>query len=429
MRMLASKKSWLGLFVLMIAAVFTLTNCVPTEQVSQEEMLALQKARRDSIRKANYNKCAFKLSNGNQYKIQENWTQALDNYKGVLTLGCAEDFVNPLYEDMAWCYYKLGQTDSAAWAVDEGLIYLPGDKHLLELLAYYYRNDVEKSIQTYIRINSLFPGNVDYMFKLADYYNVAGRFDEQVEMLENILEIEADNTKAEQSIVQAYEASGRDPIERIASLYQANKMDAQYGYRYGKMLFERGDFATAMIVLEEAVGYNPSNRLLVELLGQVYELENKVDKATVLYVDLATKNGTDVNLLIKVSELFKNQFNFQEAMKWAEKAAATSGNDAKSLECRGEVYLAIADACSAAKPKVDFNDKLVFHMAYEDFQDAKTKGNNGVAAKMKYLKDNELIIASQKDYFLAKDANRVGNKVYKPLGDCYSWITRTVTVQ
>ena len=56
--------------VLIAGLMFAFTYCVPPEQ-KQAEMLALQKAKRDSMRKANYNKCAFKLSNADQYKLQD----------------------------------------------------------------------------------------------------------------------------------------------------------------------------------------------------------------------------------------------------------------------------------------------------------------------------------------------------------------------
>jgi tetratricopeptide (TPR) repeat protein len=418
---------WLSAVLVGIMVIF-MSQCVPVEEQSQEEKLALQKAKRDSIRKANYNRCAFKLSNGNQYKIQENWNEALNNYKEVVSLGCAEDFVDPLFEDMAYCYFKLNQLDSAGWAIEEGLIYQPTDKHLLELSAYYNRNDVEESIRIYTKINSLYPGEPDYLFNLADYYGKANRFDEQIETLEQIMEVDPTNKKAEQTIVAAYESSGRDPIERIASLYDSNK--SQYGYRYAKMLFDRGNYTEAQIVLEESIPLNSSNSALVDLLGQVYELENLLEKAIGLYKDIAARNPKEVSALIKVAELYKQIFDYRSALEWAEKAVNASGRSGRTLELRGDIYMSIADACSAGKPKgVDFNDKLIFHMAYEDFTEASKKGYSAVNTKIRFLKENELIIGSQKDYFLASEANKISTKEFKVLGECYSWITRTVKVQ
>ncbi len=418
---------WLSAVLATLMVIF-MSQCVPVEEQSQEEVLALQKAKRDSIRKANYNRCAFKLSNGNQYKIQENWNEALKNYKEVISLGCAEDFVDPLYEDMAYCYFKLNMLDSAAWSIEEGLIYQPTDKHLLELSAYYNRNDVDESIRIYTKINSLYPGDPNYLFELASYYGKANRFDEQIETLEHVLEIEPDNKKAEQTIVAAFESSGRDPIERIASLYDSNK--SQYGYRYAKMLFDRGSYTQAQIVLEESIPVSGSNSAMVDLLGQVYELENLLEKAIDLYKDIATKNPKEVNAITKVAELYKQLFDYRSALEWAEKAVSASGRNGRSLELRGDIYMAIADACSAGKPKgVDFNDKLVFHMAYEDFTEASKKGYSAVNTKIRFLKENELIVGSQKDYFLASEANKVSAKEFKVLGECYGWITRTVKVQ
>ncbi|HBY19175.1 MAG TPA: hypothetical protein DEH00_08405, partial [Candidatus Marinimicrobia bacterium] len=154
---------------LLLGGIF-LTNCAPQEQRSPEEIAAIQRAKRDSIRKANYNRCLFKMSNADQYKIQENWPAAIRNYKDVIELGCVEDFADPLFKDLAHCYFRNNQPDSAAWAIEEGLIYKPTDLHLLKLMAYYNRNNLDKTIEAWTRINNLYPGNTEYMFELADLY-------------------------------------------------------------------------------------------------------------------------------------------------------------------------------------------------------------------------------------------------------------------
>ncbi|MCK4530290.1 MAG: hypothetical protein KAU44_03865, partial [Candidatus Marinimicrobia bacterium] len=81
------------------------------------------------------------------------------------------------------------------------------------------------------------------------------------------------------------------------------------------------------------------------------------------------------------------------------------------------------------KGKIDCNDKIVYHMAYEDYKKSKELGNFNAQFRVKYLYDNDLTIAKAKDRFLIGDANKVSSNTYKPLGESYSWITRTVSVK
>ena len=168
-----SKNSWFIIITITIFMFLTfVTNCVPPSQKSSELELMARKARRDSLRKANYHKCEFSMSNANQYRLQGQWQKSIENYRKIMELGCTEDFARILFRDMASCYSKLGENDSSVWAINEALVYLPTDIHLLKLLVYYHEREgnLGDVVKDYEKINILFPGNIKYMFKLADYY-------------------------------------------------------------------------------------------------------------------------------------------------------------------------------------------------------------------------------------------------------------------
>ena len=416
--------------VLIAGLMFAFTYCVPPEQ-QQAEMLALQKAKRDSMRKVNYNKCAFKLSNADQYKLQDNWDSAIENYSCVVKLGCAEDFYDPLYEDLAFCFFKLGHIDSAAWAIEEGLMFNNTDRHMLELSAYYNKSDIDKQLQIWIQINSLYPDEIESMFTLADLYFDKEDYDAQIEILDQIILIDPSNKKADQQIVAAFESCGRDPLERIASAWENDKMNPNNANKYAKMLFDRGEYSTALIVLKEASSLHAGNRNIQNLLAQSYEMEFKMEEALAVYQDMAVKYPNDLVLGMKVVNLLIDDMKYQEALKIAEKALSSSGNDARALGVRGDIYFAVAENCSAGKGKLNFNDKLVYHMAWEDYKAAIAKGNSMVKGKYNMLNNsnNSMIISSKSDYFLASNANKVSGKVFKTVGECYSWITRQVTAK
>jgi tetratricopeptide (TPR) repeat protein len=427
-----SKNSLLVIIVVSVILTLTfVTNCVPPSQKSAEEELTARKVRRDSLRKANYHKCEFAMSNANQYKLQGQWQKSIDNYNKVINNGCTEDFARNLFKDMAHCYNKLGENDSAIWAVNEALVYRPTDTYFLKLIAYYHEREgnLNAVVKDYEKINTLFPGNIEYMFKLADYYFKMGKYTEEINLLEKILSIDPGNKKADLAIIAAYEANGIDPIERYKTVYMKDKSNAQNGYRYGKALFDATNYDQAINVLSESKNYNPNNRSIIELLCESYDYKGMIDKSLSVYKELARKYPNDSKTLIKVTELNLNLSNFKEALEFANRSVKLPENKGDAYKSRGDVYYAIAEDCFSKKDKMSFSDKLIFHMAYEDYQNALANGNSMVKSKLQNMKKNEMIISSKSDYFLAPKTSKISSSEFKPVGDCYSWIKRTVKVK
>lgn len=432
MKQKLSKNNLFVTIVISTIMVFTfVTNCVPPSQKSAEEELVARKARRDSLRKVNYHKCEFTMSNANQYKLQGQWQNSIDNYRKIIEYGCTEDFAQNLFKDMAHCYNKLGKNDSAIWAVKEALVYRSTDIYFLKLLAYYHERegDLNAVVKDWERINTLFPDNIEYMFKLADYYFKVGKYTDEINLLEKILLTDPGNKKADLAIISAYEASGIDPIERYKTVYMKDKSNAQNGYRYGKALFDAANYDQAIKVLSESKNNNPNNRSVIELLCKSYDYKGMTEKSLEVYKELARKYSNDSKILIKVTELNLNLSNFKKALEYIDKAIKLPDNKGDAYKLRGDVYYAIAEDCFSQKNKMSFSDKLVFHMAYEDYKNALANGNRMVKSKLQHLKKNEMIISNKSDYFLAPKTSKISSNEFKPLGDCYSWIKRTVKVK
>ncbi|MEA1986172.1 MAG: tetratricopeptide repeat protein [Candidatus Marinimicrobia bacterium] len=425
------KSLFITIIVAMIVILVFVTGCVPPSQKSADEDLANRKARRDSLRKANYHKCEFKMSNANQYKLQQDWAKSIENYKEVMELGCTEDFAQNLFRDMAQCYGKLGNNDSAIWAIEEALVYRPTDIYFLKLIAYYHKKEgnTNSAVKDWEKINTLFPNNSEYMFELADLYFEAGRYREEVTLLEQILDVEPDNKKAQLALVSAYEALGIDLTVLYKESYEKDKTNAKNGYRYGKELFNNAKYGEAISVLSTSKKSNPNNRSIIELLADCYDYKGMGDKSLEIYEELVRKYPNDSNTLIKVTGLNLDAGKFQEAVKYANKAVKIPSNKGDSYKSRGDVYYAIAEDCFSKKSKLEFSDKLVFHMAYEDYKNALANGNSCVKSKMNLLEKNEMIISSQSDYFLAPKSAKISSNEFKPVGDCYSWIKRTVKIK
>ncbi|MDZ7821901.1 MAG: hypothetical protein U5N26_08855 [Candidatus Marinimicrobia bacterium] len=83
----------LGLFL-----VLGVYNCVPPPAQSEDNDIS---ERKKQEAEATLNRCKFYLSNGRQYMIQQSWEDAVRNFKQVIEKGYAENFVDPLFKDLA----------------------------------------------------------------------------------------------------------------------------------------------------------------------------------------------------------------------------------------------------------------------------------------------------------------------------------------
>ncbi len=416
----------LGLFMLLLAAGFY--QCVPPQTQTQTNEITAQK---QVLKEEILNKCKFRLSNGNQYMLQQAWTDAIRNYKEIISLGCAENFVDPLFKDLAQCYMKLGMPDSAAYFIDRGLTYDGTNKYLLQLSGYYKERagDYEGAENVYQQYNALYLDDVEYLVKHANTLDRLGLYDHELEIWERILELEPENNDAINSIISVLGKMGRDPKEFYKQAWENNTADASKALKYMNALFNDRDYNEAIRVGRLALQFNTGNITLVKKLAECHEYNNEMAKSLEVLEDYAQKNPRDINMQIDITLKNLDFGNYEKAYGIISEAIKVSPQNKEAYATRGKVLESLAEIVSLEKGKIDCNDKIVYHMAYEDYKKSRELGNFNAQFRMKYLYDNDLTIAKAKDRFLIGEVNKVNANTYKPLGAKYSWLTRTVTVE
>lgn len=413
--------------LLALVLLLSLYNCVSTQKVANESSSSISAAKSEEV----LNRCKFKLSNGRQYMIQQSWTNAISNFKDIIEMGCAEEFVDPLFKDMAQCYMKLNQPDSAAYYIDMGLSYNATDRHLLQLSAYYKERagNYEGAANVYHRYNALYIDDVEYLTKQAKNLDILGRYEEELDIWEYILTIEPNNNTAINSIIQVLTDMGRDPKEFYQKAWENDQANALKALNYINALLNTNDYKEAIKVAQQSLEYNPSNVTIVKKLAECYEYNNEMNKSLDVLEDYARRNPRDINMQIDVAELNLEFGNYQKAYELISNAIEIAPNDKNLYEQRGKILESFVEYITLDKGRVDINDKIVYHMAYEDYKKARSLGNMNAQFRIKYLYDNNLTIAKVQDRFLISDANKVNDNTYKALGDCYSWLERTVTIE
>jgi hypothetical protein len=101
--------------IIMTFMLFTMViSACMTPQATPEELAAIEKARKDSVRKANSRYCMKHLSFANEYYKNKSFSDALYNYHKLFEYECVDEkMAQNVYVYMGNSYREMEKLDSA----------------------------------------------------------------------------------------------------------------------------------------------------------------------------------------------------------------------------------------------------------------------------------------------------------------------------
>ncbi len=408
--------------MLAIIGIATLSTavqmCTPPPPVEEEPVISEEELRRREL------ECQRTLSSAWEYYRNREFESSIRNYLQMVELGCAQDYAESVYLYFGRAYIELGKLDSAAWAFRQGLRYLPEDEDLLELVAYVLGRlgDTENQIYYYERLIDVDTSNTEAYRTLTDLYRKTERWRDLVIYLRAWGEIDPGNTQIQSELIDALARSGEDPLTFIRQRWEGNPSNVQYGMEYAERLLDDRDYTMAYRVIETLIQNNPTARAPYERLANAALDNGDIDRAISTLLSLFELDRTNAQTAIDLSQAYLRKGDYAQALRWADTAYQVAPNKGEALYYRAEVYYTAADDCVSTTESgvAAFNDKLVFQMAYEDYQEAVDLGYRRARTRADFLQEN--LIPTRGDWFLQE----ASLTVFRPEGECYSWITRTV---
>lgn len=97
-------------------------------------------------------------------------------------------------------------------------------------------------------------------------------------------------------------------------------------YELSNIYIQRGDFTSAMLLLEKAVKINPNNDWYKILLSQIYQKNKEFERASELLSELAQRNPDNLNFLYLNAILLKEAKLYDKALKEYSKLQKKVGN-------------------------------------------------------------------------------------------------------
>ena len=171
----------------------------------------------------------------------------------------------------------------------------------------------------------------------------------------------------------------------IKGIAISDKTNVQFWLDYAQSLNENEGYEKSIGVCNELLVYAPTNKRLLKVISESYLNVYEEKKALEYLEQLAELDKNNPETLLEVSELCINLSMFEKAYNWANKAIATEKLIAKSFFQRAEVLVAVAEYNMS--DEIDFCDRLVYDLAWEDYIVSYNKGNLNAKMYINQLED------------------------------------------
>jgi len=410
------------------AGIMLIMMCVPPSDTGATS--AQDKKKLDSLRNV---RCPRLMSSAAEYYRNRDWKQTVKIYDEITTLDCDEwnpNFAPPqeIYQYYAIAYEQMGKFDSSEFILLDGLQKLPDNVELRKRLAYSYKKQGkgDQEIIEYERLVEMAPEDVTIMNELSKLYKETNRYDDQIYVLEKILSLDEGNEIAQSELAMAFESSGRDPLDVYRKRYEDNPSNLSYGLDYADRLIQVDQYDAAIPVLEELIIQDSSSKLAFRRLAEANRAVDDLGKSAKAYEELFKIDPRDGRIAISISDVYLENDDYRQALKWADKASSLDNKTGDGLGQKGKVYYYGWD--NFRQNPFTNDDRLIAKLAYDYFVKAEKKGYRGFS-KSSWLKENEKdILYGKAQWFMAEDKVKRSRTISATTSD-YDWVTESLKAE
>jgi tetratricopeptide (TPR) repeat protein len=422
-----SKKYTTGfVYVLLItsimAGIIYLSGCASTAPNKQTISPERQKAIQDSLQKAYI------------YQLNKNWSLGYEYYKSKVHRRAIKPFLKlteidtidrfrDVYALLSDCYLQLNIADSAQIFLEKGVEKYPDNIGLLRNLAWIYteKEMIDEAIELLEQAVELDGKNKDDWKRLADLYLKNQQREESINAFQEVLKIDSADEDAQKALAQLLEDAD-DRIEMLEQVLANEPENTNVMFQLAEIYERQGEYAKAISRANMYLEKNPEDYIVMEMLGEAYDGKGDYRSAINVFKKIVAAKPNQVKIYTDIASNYKELGDLPTARVWVRKAIAKDRGFGLSYIVLGEIYEVAVDKCMRANntttPK--FDDKLVYREAYRQYQRAAKDLQYAEEAekKMSYLRDFR---PTKEDYFFNKKRNK-GNDTYTLESDCYKWI-------
>jgi len=406
---------------LIITASF-MTGCATTDTGGQKVELSpeRQKAIQDSLNKAYTYQLDLNFSIGNEHRKNKNFKDAIKPFWKVIELDTINRFPD-IFTFLGNSYMKLDQPDSALVVFTLGTEKAPQKIHNHRMRAYLLaaKGEREESINEYFKTIELDPDKIEDYKSLGTLLIGENRLEEALETYEKIIELAPKDPDAQSTFSSLIAQTGGDITDIIAAKEDAltkNPEEARLMFELGELYFKQVEYSDAIVKFSMFLEKNPEDARALEYLGNSYQNSEQYRKAITTYEKVLKLQPENTKVICEMAASYRELKQLSKARSIVNSAIKINSQYGYAHIVKGSIYEAAADGCINKRDKkvVNIDDKLVYKLAYDEYQTAAKDIQFQDMAKnrMNYIKQD---IPTPQDKFMYP------NKTKAEL-PCYKWI-------
>ncbi|MCX8028027.1 MAG: tetratricopeptide repeat-containing glycosyltransferase family protein [Thermodesulfovibrionales bacterium] len=170
---------------------------------------------------------------------------------------------------------------------------------------------VPKDIRNGLQKN---PTEINILFRLANFYEVCGRYSDAVKTYKRILDISPQETQAVSDILRLLNHIARQDAERIITdIAEKGCKDLRILNQYAQILYSRGEPDRAIDILKSNIFYQPQNSETYTILGNLMSDIGCIDAAIACYKTAIYYNNLDCIAFNNLAIAFKDNHEIESA--------------------------------------------------------------------------------------------------------------------
>ena len=417
------KKIQLTVFVsvLVLLSLASYLNFMGCAGGQPKELTPEQKqAIRDSLLNVQKRALALKWSLGYEPYKQGDYAKAKRYFRQVAELDTTGIYGKILYQLLGDCYVRLNVPDSAEWAYQTGVARLPDNPYFYRALGYIYRigGRTDEAIQMYETLTMLEPDSATHYATLGELYVNLDDVDTAIENLNTAVQLNPNDIKSQEILSNLLSSIGDidQVITTQESLVENEPSNMKYRLDLAQSYHKAGYFEKAIDELNLVEENDPGNIIALELLGDAYQQIEQYSNAVTVYQKILTSDPEDKKNMCNLAICQTYLGRFTTAMGQVRNALRLDSNYGLAYLTRGMIYETAAERCVDNKPegKIEFDDKLVYKLAYDEFQKARRdlQWKSDAERRASYVHP---YLPTRSDYFMNDERKT-------PRGSCYDWI-------
>ena len=323
-----------------------------------------------------------------------------------------------VFDFLGQAYFYLNKPDSALLVYELGVTAFPNDADLRRNLAVLLAKlgQFDSALAEYKIIIQLGAATEDDYRRMANLYVRINQYDKAIPVLEKILALNPNDVETRQ-VLSTLRRTNDDNEAALAEMENAlaqNPNDARTMIDLAQARFKRQEYEKVIELLPRYRKLVPKDLWALELWGETCVRLGRYHEGLQAFEQIIAANPEDKKVLVKMSDCHRELGDFAAARRFANKSLAVDAKYGLACMALGRAYEAGAGKCVGQKGHLEYDDKLVYELAYFQFERALQDSATRAEARQ-HLQSLTPLIPNEDERLANKGKDKAS-------GPCYNWL-------